>query len=148
PLDLMLHNTAAQAGKETGGIETLDEQTDALFNSLPLEQQAKMLVAAIEEIEHQKPGEHPVQHLVDLYLAGDLEPLAAELTKQDAGEAALEKEFQSRLIDQRNVRMAERIADRCSKNKTRSYFFAVGAAHYAGETGILAQLAQKGFKVK
>jgi uncharacterized protein YbaP (TraB family) len=147
PLDLMLHNTAVQAGKETGGIETLDEQTDVLFNSLPIEQQAKMLVAAIDEIEHQKPGEHPVQHLVDLYLAGDLEPLAAELNEQDVGEAAVEKQFQSRLIDDRNLKMAERIAARCRDNKTRSYFFAVGAAHYAGETGILAQLTRRGFKV-
>jgi uncharacterized protein YbaP (TraB family) len=147
PLDLMLHNTAVQAGKETGGIETLDEQTDVLFNSLPIKEQAKMLVAAIDEIEHQKPGEHPVQHLVDLYLAGDLEPLAAELSKQDVGEAAVEKQFQTRLIDDRNLKMAERIAARCRDNKTRSYFFAVGAAHYAGETGILVQLIRRGFKV-
>jgi uncharacterized protein YbaP (TraB family) len=147
PLDLMLHNDAVKAGKETGGIETLEEQTDVLFNSLPIDQQAKMLVAAIDEVEHQKPGENPVRHLVDLYLAGDLEPLAAELNKQDLEAAAVEKQFQSRLIDDRNVKMADRIAARCSNNKTRSYFFAVGAAHYSGETGILAQLAKKGFKV-
>src|SRR5215470_3708769 len=91
PLDLMLHNEAVKAGKETGGIETVEEQTDVLFNSLPIETQAKMLVAAIDEVEHQKPGENPVRHLVDLYLAGDLEPLAAELNKQDTEEAALEK---------------------------------------------------------
>jgi uncharacterized protein YbaP (TraB family) len=84
---------------------------------------------------------------VDLYLAGDLEPLAAELNKQDLEEAAVEKQFQARLIDDRNVKMADRIAARCRDNKTRSYFFAVGAAHYSGETGILAQLAKKGFKV-
>jgi uncharacterized protein len=147
PLDLMLHNSAAQAGKETGGIETLDEQTDVLFNGLPIEDQAKMLVAAIDEIEQQKPGENPVKHLVDLYLAGDLEPLAAELDKQDVQEAAVAKQFQSRLIDERNIKMADRIAARCRENKTRSYFFAVGAAHYAGETGIIAQLAKQGFKV-
>jgi uncharacterized protein YbaP (TraB family) len=147
PLDLMLHNEAVKAGKETGGIETLEEQTDVLFNGLPIDEQAKMLVAAIDEVQHQKPGENPVRHLVDLYLAGDLEPLAAELNKQDREEAALEKQFQSRLIDDRNVKMADRIAARCRDNKTRSYFFAVGAAHYSGETGILAQLARKGFKV-
>jgi hypothetical protein len=147
PLDLKLYNDAVQAGKETGGIETLEEQT-SILNSVSMEDQTKLLVAALDEIEHPKPGEeNPIHRLVNLYLAGDLVPLAAELNKEDPEEQILGKQFQTRLLDDRNVRMADRIAAKCSTNKTRSYFFAVGAAHYAGETGIVNQLMKKGLKV-
>jgi uncharacterized protein YbaP (TraB family) len=147
PLDLMLYNDAVQAGKETGGIETLEEQT-AVLDSVSMEDQTKLLVAALDEIEHPKPGEeNPIRRLVALYLAGDLAPLASELNKQDPEHEILGKQFQTRLLDDRNVKMADRIAARCRENKTRSYFFAVGAAHYAGETGIVNQLTKKGFKV-
>ena len=147
PLDMTLYNDAVKAGKETGGIETLEEQT-SLLNSVSMEDQKKLLVATLDEIEHPKPGEeNPIHHLVALYLAGDLAPLAAELDKEDPETQALGKQFQTRLLDDRNVRMADRIAAKCSANKNRSYFFAVGAAHYAGETGIVNQLAKKGYKV-
>ncbi len=144
PLDMKLYNDAIQAGKETGGIETLQEQT-SLLEGIPMEAQKKLLVTTLDEIEHPKPGEeNPIHHLVNLYLAGDLVPLAAELDKEDPEQKAL---FQTRLLDDRNVRMAERIAAKCSANKTRSYFFAVGAAHYAGESGIVNRLTKMGLKV-
>lgn len=147
PLDMNLYNDAVRAGKETGGIETLEEQT-SLLNSVSMEDQTKLLVATLDEIEHPKPGEeNPIHKLVNLYLAGDLGPLAAELDKEDPETQALGKQFQTRLLDDRNVRMADRIAAKCNANKNRSYFFAVGAAHYAGETGIVNQLMKKGYKV-
>jgi uncharacterized protein YbaP (TraB family) len=147
PLDLKLYNDAAQAGKETGGIETLEEQT-ALLNSVSMDDQVKLLLSALDEIEHPKPGEgNSIRRLVDLYLAGDLASVASELDKQDPEHEILGKKFQTRLLDDRNIKMADRIAARCRENKTRSYFFALGAAHYAGETGIVNQLTKKGFKV-
>jgi uncharacterized protein YbaP (TraB family) len=50
-------------------------------------------------------------------------------------------------IDERNTRMVERIAVRLGQTPPRSYFFAVGAAHFVGETGILSQLTKRNFKV-
>ena len=148
PLDMKLHNAAVQAGKEVGGLETLQEQTDVLFNTVPLKDQAKAFVAALDEVEHPKPGEgNPMKRLVDLYLAGNLEPLAAELDKADPEMEALGKNFQAKLIDDRNTKMADRMAAHINEKKNRSYFFAVGAAHYAGTTGIISQLTKKGFKV-
>jgi len=147
PLDLKLYTDASQAGKETGGIETLEERT-AVMNSISMDDQVKLLVATLDEMEHPKPGEaNPIRHLVDLYLGGDLATVAAELDKQDPEHEILGKKFQTRLLDDRNVKMADRIAARIKDNKTRSYFFAVGAAHYAGDAGIVNQLTKKGFKV-
>ena len=84
---------------------------------------------------------------MNLYLAGDLNQLALELKEQGPEDEALKKKIVARLIDNRNLTMAERIAALCAKKPARSYFFAVGALHYAGDTGILSQLARKGFKI-
>ena len=53
----------------------------------------------------------------------------------------------TRLLDDRNTRMSARIAELCAKKPSQSYFFAVGAMHYAGDTGIIGQLTRKGFKI-
>jgi hypothetical protein len=83
-----------------------------------------------------------------LYLAGDLDQLADEAKKQDlSGDQALNKKIETRVIDDRNTKMATKIAELCSRKPARSYFFAVGALHYAGDTGILSQLTKKGFKI-
>jgi uncharacterized protein YbaP (TraB family) len=108
-----------------------------------------MLVDALDELEKQQPGGvSPAQQLVTLYLAGDLDRLADEAKKQDlSGDPTLNKKIEKRVIEDRNTNMATRIAALCSTKPARSYFFAVGALHYAGDTGILSQLAKKGFKI-
>lgn len=53
----------------------------------------------------------------------------------------------ARVIDDRNIALADRIAARCALKPAKSYFFAVGALHYAGDTGIITQLTKKGFKI-
>jgi len=59
----------------------------------------------------------------------------------------LNKKMITRVVDDRNTKMAEKIAELCAKKPAKSHFFAVGALHYAGDTGIVSQLTRKGFKV-
>ena len=147
PLDAMLYSMADEARKELGALETVDEQV-AVFEGFSNEEQVQMLVEALDELEKPRPGGmSPTQQLVELYLAGDLNQLAAEANKQGSGNQALNKKILSRVVDDRNTKMAVKIAELCAKNTARSYFFAVGALHYAGEMGILSQLTKKGFKV-
>jgi len=84
---------------------------------------------------------------VQLYLAGDLDKLAAEADKQYPQDAALNKKMTARVVDDRSTNMATRIADKLAKKPARSYFFAVGVLHYAGNTGLISQLTKKGFKI-
>jgi uncharacterized protein YbaP (TraB family) len=94
------------------------------------------MLASLDEIEKPQPGGRSLTlQLVDLYLAGDLNQLALEVKEQGPEDEALKKKIELRVIDNRNVRMAERIAALCAKKPARSYFFAVGALHYAGDTG-------------
>jgi uncharacterized protein YbaP (TraB family) len=147
PLDAMLYAMADKAGKDLGALETVDEQV-AVFESFTTPEQVRMLVTTLDDLESARPGGvSPARELVDLYLEGDLNRLAAEVNKQYPQDEALNKKIVARVIDERNTKMTAKIAELCAKKPARSYFFAVGALHYAGETGILSQLAKKGFKV-
>jgi uncharacterized protein YbaP (TraB family) len=108
-----------------------------------------MLVSAMDDLEKPRPGGiSPTRELVDMYLAGDLNQLAAELNKQYPEDEALNKKILSRVVTERNNKMVAKIAELCAKKPAKSYFIAVGALHYAGETGIIDQLTKKGFKIK
>jgi hypothetical protein len=147
PLDAMLYGMAEKAGKELGALETVDEQV-SVFEGFTDQEQVRMLVEALDELEKPRSGGlSPTQQLISLYLAGDLDQLAAEANKQSTGDPALNKKMVARVVDERNTKMAAKIAELCAKRPARSYFFAVGALHYAGETGILNQLTKKGFKI-
>ena len=147
PLDPALYAMALKAGKQVGGLETLEEQA-AVLEVLTLEEQVKAMASYLDQMERPRPGQvNSARQLVDLYLAGDLNRLTEELHRQDPEQEALRKKFMTRLLDERNLKMADRIAAGLAEKPPKSYFFAVGAGHYGGETGILAQLAKKGFKV-
>jgi hypothetical protein len=147
PLDAMLYGMATKAGKEVGGLETVDEQI-GVFEGFTIQEQVKLLTSALDDLDKPRPGGlSPARHLVNLYLAGDLAGLAGELNEQYPDDAALKKKMVARVIDDRNLAMADRIAARCATKPARSYFFAVGALHYAGNTGIVTQLTKKGFKI-
>jgi uncharacterized protein YbaP (TraB family) len=147
PLDAMLYSIAEKAGKELGALETVDEQV-AVFEGFTMKEQIQMLIEALYDLEKPRPsGNSPTRELIDLYLAGDLDRLADEATKSSSTDTDLNKKMLFRVVDERNNKMAAKIAELCAKRPARSYFFAVGALHYPGETGILNQLTKKGFKV-
>jgi len=147
PLDATLYDMAVSRGKQVGGLETVDEQM-AVMDSLSIEDQLKVLATTLDSLEKATPQElNSVRDLVDLYLSGDLDALAAEMNRQDPEYEILEEKFKTRLLDDRNVNMADRIAAHLSENPTKSYFFAVGAGHYPGDAGVLSLLGRKGLRV-
>src|SRR5215470_5076474 len=98
PLDAMLYGMADKAGKELGALETVDEQI-AVFESFTTQEQVRMLVTTLDDIESARPGGvSPSRELVDLYLAGDLNRLAAEVNKQYPQDEALNKKIVARVI--------------------------------------------------
>ena len=145
-LDATLYDMATTARKQAGGLETVDEQM-AVLDSLTLEEQVQALTSGLDSIEKPVPGQITVQKLVSLYLDGDLEAVAEEINKKDPELEFIEKKFKTSLLDDRNVKMADRIATRLAEQPAKTYFFAVGAAHYPGDKGLVALLAKKGLKI-
>lgn len=135
-LDLFFYEKAKKAKKKTMGIETVDEQLDAL-NTLSYQEQADMLV---EELRKYENSEDVMQEMVRHYLAQNLDSLLL-LNDKDP----MPEKFYKALITDRNRRMANRIADFTAKQQV---FIAVGALHLPGEKGVIELLRKKGFLVE
>jgi uncharacterized protein YbaP (TraB family) len=141
-LDMVLYQRAQQAGKPLHGLETIAEQLE-VFDGLPLEDQVELLRAAVEQID----GLDAM--LAELLAAYKREDLAAMMAINEAamatGDQRLAREFQRRLVVDRNHRMAERMEPWL---KQGGAFVAVGALHLPGEQGLISLLRQRGYSVR
>jgi len=149
PLDQKLVHEAEARDKETGALETLDEQL-GVFEGFTKGEQAEMLAATLTLLEEAAAaGRKPLAELVDAYLSGDLEALEA-LTDEMSGleeHRGLHERLEKVVVIDRNHHMAERVAAKLRAEPRRSYFVAVGALHYAGAEGIVELLQKDGFDV-
>jgi len=149
PLDIVIFQRGAMAGKEVGGLETPDEQL-AIFEDLTAAEQVALLRDTITQLRAVRAtGRTPSDILAELYLAGDLDKLVEELMKWDAagGDAEFNDQLMERLLYKRNAIMAERIEKKLHEHPQTSFLFAVGAAHLQGPRGLLADLEKAGYKL-
>jgi uncharacterized protein YbaP (TraB family) len=147
PLDAMLYSRAQADGKKVGALETPDEQI-AVFESFTVSEQTRMLELTLDEIERVKPGGRTqTQELIDAYLTGDMSVVSQVMEEAMTGDRALMARFQDIAITRRNTLMTERILALRREQPSTVFFIAVGTAHYAGSTGIVAQLQKAGLTV-
>jgi uncharacterized protein YbaP (TraB family) len=132
----LARRSAGKKKKKIIGIETVDEQLDAL-NSLSYQEQADLLVKEIRLFEENKSEGVDV---VNFYLEQNLDSLAAN----DA-DAQMPEKFYKALVTDRNIRMANRIAVFVQEQST---FIAIGALHLPKEEGVISLLRKKGFTVE
>ena len=71
-MDFVIFTRAKENKKETGSLETVEEQI-AVFEGLTTEEQVEFLRNTVEELE--KGGGNPIEKVIKMYLAGDVEPL-------------------------------------------------------------------------
>lgn len=134
-LDMYLQEYAVSQGLEIKGLETLQQQME-LFDAIPLEEQAKLLLEQAREENMREERDK----LIRLYLSQDIEELY-KITQEESKDLS---GFQDKFLDERNVHMADKIAILAKKY---SVFNTFGAAHLAGEKGIINLLREKGFDV-
>ena len=88
-----------------------------------------------------------IGRVVNAYLARDLAGLW-RISQENVGtgeqERRLNEVFTRRLVDERNVRMAERAEPRLREGGA---FIAVGALHLYGSGGMLSLLERRGWRV-
>jgi len=136
PLDMHLLQIARENKLKTFAVEKLDEQI-AVINSIPLADQARMLMEAISDTSS---GNKQFEELVQVYLDQNLDAMMSL-----AEDPSLPKEIQQEFLIARNKVMAERINVFI---KEQSTFIAIGAAHLGGRNGIIELLKQQGLKLK
>jgi uncharacterized protein len=148
PLDAILFAKAKGDGKEVGGIETLDEQLK-VFETFSKDDQIVMLTATLDDVERaRKEGRSPLAEMQKAYLTGDLEQLDKTMNEWMTGmEPKLLERFLEALFTKRNQLMAERIAAKLKSAPDKSQFFAIGAGHLIGDTGVLKLLEKQGLKL-
>lgn len=137
PYELELVSMAIRDSKPVKGLETIQQQLD-VFNKVPYKKQAEMLVESIKDFKKTKLM---YQELLNLYKQQDIGG-AYQLVKNT--KTGLE-DFEELLLIERNKNWIPVIE---GMTKEKGTFFAIGAAHLAGEAGLINLLKQKGFEVR
>jgi len=122
------------------GLETVHEQTAALFDVISLKQQAEDLICTLKNTEH---ALYAARKMNRLYRSADLAAMAEILREESPCPMSAEQE--AAINNERNRRWLEKLpilmADKPS-------FVAVGCLHLAGEAGILTGLEKLGYTVE
>lgn len=146
-MDQRLYQQALAAGKETGGLETPEEQA-GVFERLDAQELQQLLGATLDYMERALDEDGSV--LDDTYAAyrsGDPERFRELMEQQMDLPLLLEFKLDRLLLTQRNERMARRIARLVQTHPERAYFFAVGAAHFSGGQALQYQLRRLGLQI-
>lgn len=128
-----------------GGLETVAQQM-GVFDMISYKDQADALVETIKSLKENKDNASQetiseFAKLAELYKAQDIEKMIQD-TKEDLDKT---KNMEEELLLKRNRNWIPLIAKMA---KDKSTFFAVGAAHLAGEQGIIRLLRKEGYKVE
>lgn len=141
--DLLLKAKAEELDKLVLGLESPQEHFGVMDN-LTTEEQLQMLRAVLKRSQKQK--ENDFERLMKAYLAGDSEQVANmdDAMTQGVLPAALWQRMRVKLLDERNMLMADRSLEQAKQGRV---FIAVGAAHLAGKDGLIQAFRQAGFKL-
>lgn len=138
-IDMAVQKRANEMGRPSGGLETVDEQIDVLFNA-PLTEQAESLLEACK-----KDDLFVVQSsaLVEAYMAQDLAKIEEVMTDPEIG--GDDAEAMDELIYDRNRNWVVKLVKIMPE---RACLVCVGAGHLPGEQGLLQLLRDRGFTVE
>lgn len=141
--DNLLMTKSEDLGKEVIGIEDSKEHF-SVMDSFSRDEQLTMLRAVLKRSPKQK--ERDFESLMAAYLAGDSSKVVALDEKITGGmlPPALWAKMRTKLLDERNELMAQRVKDEA---ENKSVFVAVGASHLAGKGGLIASLKQAGYRL-
>lgn len=135
--DMSLMQKASAKKKPIIGLETVASQVKVI-DSQPLEKQAKDLY---EMATNQQKSIDEIKKLLAAYKMRDPEKLIELSNDQFSKE---DKEFQMRLIDERNMEWIPKLENAF---KERPTFVAFGAGHLGGANGVIKLLRAKGYQV-
>lgn len=128
---------ANSSKKTVRGLETIDFQI-SLFDEIPYEDQAKMLVDAVRGSTEESNEE--MEKLTKLYITQDINGMVNLISTESVDV----ENFEDKLLINRNKNWIPQIIE---MSKLTPSFFAVGAGHLAGQQGVINLLRKEGYKV-
>ena len=132
--ELEFADMADRYGIPVGGLETLEFQM-GIMDAIPYKAQADLLV---ESIKMENVAGSQYDSLVQLYVSQDIAAMYSSFDEDDLSA------YDSLLLIDRNHNWIPLMEEQM---KTRSCFFAVGAAHLGGPDGVIALLRKEGYRV-
>ena len=146
-LDEWLLSRANKAGKIVGGVETIDEQLNALMGGTT-EEAIDSLRFTISQLEtKEKKNEKTFEKLIEIYFSGDAARVDAFMKSELEGAPEALLKSMDRLLNQRNQVMAKRIIKLFEEHPKRIQVFAFGVAHFVGEGSVTSLLRAQGYRV-
>ncbi len=140
-LDERLFRNAILQQKNICGLEDIDEHI-GVFTKTPLNHLIKMIEFSLDNLPLIAKQS---SQLIDIYIERNLEKMFALMKNSPmVDDEELINDYFYRLVIRRNVIMVNAILPRL---KPGNAFFAVGALHLPGKTGILQLLESKGYKL-
>lgn len=134
-----LVKVAKEQGEEIKGLETIEYQL-SVFDAIPYEDQVKELVrSAKDNLAFDKKT---IASMLEVYAS---ENITRMLTMMDEDEESIMNEHDDKMLDERNENWIPEIGKYAKEKPT---FFGVGAAHLAGDKGVIKLLRAAGYKVK
>ena len=136
-VDELFQKQARADGRKVVGLETMEFQMNVLFNSIPLERQAELL---LNEVHQKEQMLKDLRELNSIYISGDLE----KMKELDVDDKSMKPEERKMLVEDRNMNWMSQLP---TLMKAQSCFVAVGCMHLVGEIGLINQLRLKGYTV-
>lgn len=137
--EMQIMDKAKAQQKDIAGLETMEFQM-SLFDSIPYDAQAKMLLSSIQA-EKSEEGEGQLEQMVKLYKDQDIQGM--QLIMKDDPDAL--GGYEELLLQKRNRNWIPVMSEMMAGGPI---FFAVGAGHLGGEQGVISLLRQAGYQLK
>lgn len=130
-----LMHLAQKKQMEVLGLETIEQQMN-LLNKEPIDSQLAAMRKMVNNFDSSK---QMMQDMIQIYLKKDVDALY-----QFMKETGVNDNFESNMLINRNQKWVPKMR---KVMKESPCFFAVGAGHLGGKTGVLALLRKKGYQV-
>jgi len=139
-IEFYFFRLAKDAGKPTGGLETIEDQLD-IDDKLPLKMQEKILRETLT-VSDSKEAEKKFSHLVKNWHQGNFSELEDIIEEQKKKNLT----YHQALLTNRNKRWIPQIENFLMEDK--NVLVIVGAAHLVGDDGLVALLTEKGYQLE
>jgi len=139
-VEMELYRLTRRQKLESTGLETAAYQM-SIFDSIPYEAQAKMLVDGLRSTDQADEGESELDMMLKLYRDQDIMAMQSMISDVQYGMS----NYEEILLNKRNRNWIP-VMSRLMREKPT--IFAVGAGHLGGASGVVALLRREGYRVE